>query len=47
MLLVLDEIRNELGEIYGEQTIAYRTHGCSVTGMDEQQQPMNMRDEPF
>lgn len=47
MLELLDELRDQLWETHGERIIAYRVKECSGTGIDAQQQRLNLEDEPF
>lgn len=47
MLELLDELRDQLWETHGERIIAYRMNECSETGIDPQQQRLNLEDEPF
>lgn len=47
MLELLDDLRDQLWETYGEQIIEYRMHECSATTIDEHQQHLDLGDEPF
>jgi hypothetical protein len=47
MMELLDQLRDELWETYGDQIIAYRLNETIVTRMDEQQQSLDLDDEPF
>ena len=47
MLELLDELRDQLWETYGDRIIEYRMNECSAVTPDEQQQPLDFDGEPF
>jgi hypothetical protein len=47
MLELLDQLRDQLWETYGDQIIAYRMHDCRVTDIDSRQQRLDLEGEPF